>query len=93
MGRKRHALVDTDGRTLEIFLHPASVQDRDGGPPVINSSRGSSPFIEKSLCRCCISGAGPENVWWLYDCDVYAGFRRKHSRLDREHARDREASR
>lgn len=28
MGRKRHALVDTDGRGL--VLHPASVQDRDG---------------------------------------------------------------
>lgn len=47
MGRKRHALVDTDGRALKLFPHPASVQDRDGGPPVINASRGSFPFIEK----------------------------------------------
>ena len=30
-GRKRHALVDTDGRGLGIEPHPASVQDRDGG--------------------------------------------------------------
>lgn len=39
MGRKRHALVDSDGRTLEIFLHPTSMQDRDGEPPVINASK------------------------------------------------------
>jgi hypothetical protein len=30
-GRKRHALVDTDGRGLVIEPHPASVQDRDAG--------------------------------------------------------------
>ncbi|MBS1063923.1 IS5 family transposase [Gluconobacter wancherniae] len=47
MGRKRHALVDTDGRALKLFPHPASIQDRDGGPSVINASRGSFPFIEQ----------------------------------------------
>ena len=30
-GRKRHALVDTDGRGLVLEAHPASIQDRDGG--------------------------------------------------------------
>ena len=30
-GRKRHALVDTDGRGLMIEPHPANIQDRDGG--------------------------------------------------------------
>ena len=30
-GRKRHALVDTDGRALVLELHPASIQNRDGG--------------------------------------------------------------
>ena len=34
-GRKRHAMVDTDGRALVIQAHPADVQDRDG--------RGSAP--------------------------------------------------
>ena len=28
-GRKRHALVDTDGRGLVLEPHPASIQDRD----------------------------------------------------------------
>ena len=29
-GRKRHALVDTDGRALLLQVSPADVQDRDG---------------------------------------------------------------
>ena len=50
-GRKRHALVDTDGRGLVLEAHPASIQDRDGGGPLLCASRGSFPFIEKPLCR------------------------------------------
>ena len=46
-GRKRHALVDTDGRGLVFEAHPASIQDRDGGGPLLCASRGSFPFIEK----------------------------------------------
>ena len=46
-GRKRHALVDTDGRGLVLEAHPASIQDRDGGGPLLCASRGSFPFIEK----------------------------------------------
>jgi len=34
-GRKRHALVDTDGRGLVLEPHPASIQDRDGGGPLL----------------------------------------------------------
>jgi putative transposase len=45
-GRKRHALVDTDGRLLVAQLHPASVQDRDGAVPLLQASRASFPFIE-----------------------------------------------
>ena len=46
-GRKRHALVDTDGRALVLQASPASVQDRDGAPPLLAASRGSFPFIER----------------------------------------------
>jgi len=50
-GRKRHALVDTDGRGLVLEPHPASIQDRDGGGPLsaspstpgAGSLNGSSP--------------------------------------------------
>lgn len=46
-GRKRHALVDTDGRGLVLEPHPANIQDRDGGEPLLQASRRSFPFIEK----------------------------------------------
>jgi len=46
-GRKRHALVDTDGRALEIQVHPASVQDRDGAPAVLKASQARFPFVQK----------------------------------------------
>lgn len=46
-GRKRHALVDTDGRGLLIEPNPASVQNRDGGGPLLHISRRSLPFIER----------------------------------------------
>ena len=46
-GRKRHALVDTDGRPLALEPHPADIQDRDGGGPVLAASRHAFPFIAK----------------------------------------------
>jgi len=46
-GRKRHALVDTDGRGLVLEPHPASVQDRDGGGPLLRISRRIFPFIQR----------------------------------------------
>ena len=46
-GRKRHALVDTDGRPLVLEPHPADIQDRDGGGPVLAASRHAFPFIAK----------------------------------------------
>ena len=44
-GRKRHALVDTDGRGLVIEPHPASVQDRDGAPDLLTSIRARFPWL------------------------------------------------
>ncbi len=46
-GRKRHALVDTEGRGLVLEPHPADIQDRDGGGPLLAASRHVFPFIEK----------------------------------------------
>ncbi len=46
-GRKRHTLVDTDGRGLILEPHPANIQDRDSGGPLLHASRGLFPFIEK----------------------------------------------
>ena len=46
MGRKRQAMVDTDGRALVLHAHPASVLDRDGAPPLLRASRCRWPFAE-----------------------------------------------
>jgi putative transposase len=48
-GRKRHALVDTDGRALILQAHAASIQDRDGAVPLLKASRKSFPFIEHAF--------------------------------------------
>lgn len=48
-GRKRHALVDTDGRALVLQVHAASVQDRDGAIPLLRASRPLFPFIEHAF--------------------------------------------
>ncbi len=45
-GRKRHALVDTDGRALLIQAHAADMQDRDGAIPLLQASRRPFPFVQ-----------------------------------------------
>ena len=45
-GRKRHAMADTDGRTLVRQCHAASVQDRNGAVPLLQASRTRFPFVE-----------------------------------------------
>jgi transposase len=45
-GRKRHIMVDTDGRALVMQVHPADIQDRDGAIPLLKASRRSFPFVE-----------------------------------------------
>ena len=49
MGRKRQALVDSDGRALTIEVQPACVQDRDGAVAVLMGSRNRFPFIERAF--------------------------------------------
>jgi transposase len=46
-GRKRHTMVDTDGRGLVLQVHQASVQDRDGAIPLFQASRPWFPFVER----------------------------------------------
>ena len=48
-GRKRHAMVDTNGWRLKLQVHPASVQDRDGAIPLLKASRALYPFIERTF--------------------------------------------
>lgn len=44
-GRKRHASVGTDGRAPFVEPHPASIQVRDAGGPLLQVSRPFFPFI------------------------------------------------
>ena len=42
-GKKRHILVDTAGLLLHAIVHPANIQDRDGGVLVLGTLFGSFP--------------------------------------------------
>ena len=46
-GKKRHILVDTVGLLLHAVVHPAGIQDRDGGVLVLASMFGMYPFLSK----------------------------------------------
>jgi transposase len=59
VGRKRHVLVDTDGRGLILEPQPADVQDRSGAPVVLRLSRRSFPFIAKAFADAGYAGDRP----------------------------------
>ncbi len=46
-GRKRHSLVDTLGLLLNVVVHPADVQDRDGAFLLLRRARRLFPFIKR----------------------------------------------
>jgi transposase len=45
-GKKRHILVDTLGLLLHSIVHPADIQDRDGGVLVMATLFGMFPFLK-----------------------------------------------
>src|SRR5271155_4741802 len=57
-GIKRHVLVDTVGLLLHAVVHPADVQDRNGGILVMATLFGMYPFLQKLFARCRLSGVG-----------------------------------
>jgi transposase len=46
-GRKRHLLVDTEGLVLQVIVHAANLQDRDGGKLLLATLFGLFPFLRK----------------------------------------------
>ncbi|MFD1304203.1 IS5 family transposase [Methylobacterium marchantiae] len=46
-GKKRHILVDTQGLLMHALVHPADIQDRDGGVLVMATLFGLYPFLLK----------------------------------------------
>ena len=66
-GKKRHILVDTAGLLLHAIVHPADIQDRDGGVLVMSSMFGLFPFLKKLFADAGYQGpkfaAGTAEVW------------------------------
>jgi len=46
-GKKRHILVDTEGLLMHAVVHPADVQERDGGILILATLFGLYPFLKK----------------------------------------------
>ena len=46
-GRKRHIVTDTAGNMLEGIVHEAGIQDRDGAPGLIQTTRESYPTLAR----------------------------------------------
>ena len=54
VGRKRHALTDTDGRLLLAVISPAGLHDSHGGVALLRASRQPWPFLARCLAdRAC----------------------------------------
>ena len=47
MGKKRHILVDTLGHVICAIVHPADIQDRDGGIMLFETLSDQLPSLEK----------------------------------------------
>jgi putative transposase len=66
-GKKRHILVDTTGLLLHAIVHPADVQDRDGGVMVMSSMFGLFPFLKRLFADAGYQGpkfaTGTAEVW------------------------------
>ncbi len=46
-GRKRHLLVDTEGRVLKVLVSAADQNDREGAKPVLTNCKGDFPRLKK----------------------------------------------
>ena len=56
VGRKRHALVDTDGRLLAACWPPASLHDSHGGIALLKASREHWPFLQRCFADSAYAG-------------------------------------
>ncbi len=61
-GRKRHVLVDADGRPLVMQVHSADIQDRDGARPLLRASRRAFPFVERVFADSAYAGERVANI-------------------------------
>lgn len=61
-GRKRHLVVDTLGLLLAVSVTAASVQDRDGAPPVVAQACEKHASLEKLYADSAYSGRCAETI-------------------------------
>src|SRR4029453_11598022 len=66
-GRKRHILVDTLGLLLNVIVHPADVQDRDGAFLLLRRARRLFPFIKRIFADVGYAGEKMALVCWLQE--------------------------
>jgi transposase len=82
-GRKRHILTDTIGLPVGMIVHPASVQDRDGAPALLESVSATYPWLRHVFAdggyageklTCAIAGLGNWTIEIVKRSDVAKGF-------------------
>jgi len=66
LGRKRHILVDTEGNLLNVVVHRADIQDRDGSAFVLEDIDDRHPMIEKIWADQAYTGAIIDDVQHMY---------------------------
>jgi len=55
-GRKRHILTDTIGLLVGAIVHPANIQDRDGAPLLLASTRHAFPWLRHVFADAAYAG-------------------------------------
>lgn len=66
-GRKRHIVTDTDGNMLALTTHTGDIQDRDGGPDVIEQACDSFPTLAHVFADGGYSGDGVRDAVQAFD--------------------------
>ena len=61
-GRKRHIVTDTLGLLLAVRVHPADVQDRDGGFDVVASAKKKHPSLAHIFTDTAYEGRCAERI-------------------------------
>ena len=56
VGRKRHAMTDTDGRLLVAATSPADLHDSHGGAALLRASRTPWPFVAQAWADSAYAG-------------------------------------
>jgi transposase len=57
-GQEGHILLDTLGLLLHAIVHPADIQDRDGGILLLATLFGMHPFLKKLFADAAYQGPG-----------------------------------